>query len=58
MDLGIQHKTALVLASSKGLGKAVAMGYVRLEQAGIGSEIFIKVRDKALKAQVVKMPFA
>jgi len=33
------------------------MGYVATEHAAIGSEIFISIRDKKLKAKVVKPPF-
>jgi aminomethyltransferase len=40
------------------LGKAIGMAYVKLDHANIDSEIFIKVRDKLLKAKVVKVPFA
>lgn len=40
------------------LGKAIGMGYVRKDLAKEGSEIFVIIRDKAVKAQVVKMPFA
>lgn len=40
------------------LGKAIGMGYVRKDLAQEGSEIFVIIRDKAVKAQVVKMPFA
>ena len=40
------------------LGKAIGMGYVKMQVASIGSTIFINVRDKQIKAQVVKMPFA
>jgi aminomethyltransferase len=39
------------------LQKAVGMGYVKTPFADEGSEIFIKVRDKSLKAKVVKFPF-
>lgn len=39
------------------LGKAIGLGYVQTAKAGIGSGIFIKVRDKQLAATVVKMPF-
>jgi aminomethyltransferase len=39
------------------LGKGVAMGYVQTPYSTPGSEIFIKVRNKLLKAQVVKPPF-
>ncbi|MCK9616284.1 MAG: glycine cleavage system aminomethyltransferase GcvT [Lentimicrobiaceae bacterium] len=37
--------------------KAIGMGYVKIGFAAEGSEIFIKIRDKALKAVVVKFPF-
>lgn len=40
------------------LGKAIGMGYVRKDLAQEGSEIFVIIRDKAVKAQVVKMPVA
>lgn len=39
------------------LQKGIGMGYVTPEFAKAGTEIFVKVRDKALKAQVVKIPF-
>lgn len=39
------------------LQKAVGLGYVTVEHASQDSEIYIKVRDKALKAKVVKTPF-
>ncbi|MBP7919775.1 MAG: hypothetical protein KAZ39_02735, partial [Parabacteroides sp.] len=33
------------------------MGYVKPEFAKVGTEIFIKVRNRSLKATVVKTPF-
>lgn len=39
------------------LGIGIGLGYVATESAGTGSEIFIEVRGKLLKAQVVKTPF-
>ena len=39
------------------LSKGIGLGYVQIEQAYIDSEIFIDVRDKSLKAKVVKLPF-
>jgi aminomethyltransferase len=39
------------------LGKAIGMGYIDVKHAALGTELFIKVRDKALKAKVVKIPF-
>ncbi|WP_026463966.1 glycine cleavage system aminomethyltransferase GcvT [Adhaeribacter aquaticus] len=42
---------------SPSLGKGVGMGYVQIPYSAVGTEIYIKVRNKSLKAQVVKMPF-
>lgn len=42
---------------SPSLGKAIGMGYVDTNYAGIDNEIFIKVRQTLLKARIVKMPF-
>ncbi|MBL7766804.1 MAG: glycine cleavage system aminomethyltransferase GcvT [Chitinophagaceae bacterium] len=42
---------------SPSLGKAIGLGYVATSHAAIGSEICIEVRDKLLKAKVVKLPF-
>ncbi len=39
------------------LSKGIGMAYVKTANAAAGSEIFISVRDKKLKAQVVKAPF-
>jgi aminomethyltransferase len=39
------------------LQKGIAMGYVPLAYSKTGTEVFIKVRDKLLKAMVVKTPF-
>ncbi len=39
------------------LEKGIGMGYVPQELAKPGSEIFLEVRGKLLKAKVVKMPF-
>lgn len=43
---------------SPSLGKAIGMGYVRTANAAIGSDIYIKVRDKLLQAKVSKIPFS
>jgi aminomethyltransferase len=42
---------------SPNLSKGIGMGYVETSQSTVGSEIFISIRDKSLKAQIVKMPF-
>jgi aminomethyltransferase len=39
------------------LGKGIGLGYVRVDHAGLDSEIWVEVRDKSLKAKVVKLPF-
>lgn len=38
------------------LGIGIGLGYVTMEHAAPGSEIFIDIRGKALKAQVSKLP--
>lgn len=40
------------------LNKAIGMAYLRKDFATEGSDVFVMIRDKAVKAQVVKMPFA
>jgi aminomethyltransferase len=42
---------------SPSLNKAIGMGYVKTEFAKPDSEIFISIRDKAIKAKVTKLPF-
>ena len=42
---------------SPSLGKGIGLGYVQSAYSAPGSEIFIKVRNKSIKAQVVKLPF-
>lgn len=43
---------------SPSLQKAIGMGYVNIEHASLDNEIYIAVRDKQLKAKVVKFPFS
>lgn len=43
---------------SPSLQKAIGMGYVATAHAALDTDIFIAVRDKLLKAKVVKVPFA
>lgn len=42
---------------SPSLGKAIGMAYVQKPNDKEGTEVFVMVRDKGLKAKVVKMPF-
>lgn len=51
----IGHVTSGTMGPS--VKKAIGMGYVTPEYAKTGSEIYISIREKALKATVVKMPF-
>lgn len=39
------------------LNKAVGLGYVTVDHAGLDSEIFIDIRNTPVKARVVKAPF-
>ncbi len=70
IDKGIpRHEYEICDADGKGIGhvtsgtmgpsvkNGVGMGYVRPEFAKEGSEVYIKIRDKILKAKVVKFPF-
>jgi aminomethyltransferase len=40
---------------SPSLSRGIGMGYVSTNH--VGSEIFISIRDKAVKAEIVKLPF-
>jgi aminomethyltransferase len=42
---------------SPSLNKAIGMGCVKTEHSKTDSEIFIEIRDKQIKAKVVKVPF-
>ena len=42
---------------SPSLQKAIGLGYVAVEHSAFNSEIYVEVRDKLLKAKVVKVPF-
>ena len=70
MEMGIsRHGYPIVDASGNIIGevtsgtmapslkKPVGMGYVPTALSKEGSEIFVKIRDKSLKAKVVKFPF-
>jgi len=70
IDRGVPRKDyEIVDAEGKAIGivtsgtmgptvkKGIGMGYVSSEFSKVGSEIFIQVRKKQLKAQVVKLPF-
>lgn len=40
------------------LGKPIAMGYLNSNYSTIGTQVYVKVRDKLLIAKVAKIPFA
>jgi aminomethyltransferase len=42
---------------SPSMGKAIGLGYVSTNYSSIGSKIYVKVREKNLEAEVVKLPF-
>lgn len=42
---------------SPSMKKAIGLGYVQISHAAIDSEIFVVIRDKKIKAKVVKLPF-
>lgn len=42
---------------SPSLKKSIGLGYVNIDFSKVGTEIFINIRDKKVKAQVVKTPF-
>ena len=42
---------------SPSLNKPIGMGYVKTEFSKPDSEIYVLIRDKKIKAKVVKMPF-
>jgi aminomethyltransferase len=42
---------------SPSLNKAIGLGYVRVDYASPGSEIFVEIRNQPVKAVVVKTPF-
>jgi len=70
IDRGIpRHDYKVIDANGKEIGKvtsgtqgptvkkAIGLAYVTLDHAAIDSEIFIEIRDKGVKAKVVKFPF-
>jgi len=62
-DYEIQNKDGEIIGrvtsgtQSPTLQKAIAMGYVNKDYSKIGTDIYIKIRDRNLLAKVVKMPF-
>ena len=54
---GAEIGTVTSGTQSPSLQKAIGMGYIKTDLAKEGTEIFINIRDKAIKANVVKVPF-
>jgi len=44
-------------SESPSTGKLIGMGYVPADKSTSGQEIFIDIRDRLIKAVVVKLPF-
>jgi aminomethyltransferase len=42
---------------SPSLGEAIGMGYVAAEHSAKGSEVYISIRNKAIRATVTRIPF-
>ena len=42
---------------SPSLQKSIGMGYVKKEYAKVSSNIFIEIRNKSIRAKIVKFPF-
>lgn len=70
VDRGIpRHDYAILDAEGNNIGivtsgtmspsmkKAIGLGYVTIENSKVDSDIFIEVRNKSIKAKVVKLPF-
>ena len=36
---------------------AIGLGYVSVEYAKLDTDIYVEIRDKGIKARVVKLPF-
>lgn len=47
--------TSGTMSPSMKLG--IGLGYVSIENAALDQEIFIEIREKGVKAKVVKLPF-
>lgn len=54
-DTKIGHVTSGTM--SPVLNKGIGMGYVAQEYAAIGTQIFVKIRNKSVPAEIVKIPF-
>lgn len=55
---GNQIGTVTSGTQSPSLAKGIGLGYVNMEYAALDTEIFIQIRNSAIKAKVVKLPFS
>ena len=39
------------------ISKGIGMGYVAKEYSAFGTQVFIKIRNKIIAAEIVKLPF-
>ena len=39
------------------LNKGIGMGYIAKEYSAFGTQVFVKIRNKAIPAEVVRVPF-
>jgi aminomethyltransferase len=42
---------------SPSLNKGIGMGYIAKEYSAFGTQVYVKIRNKAIPAEVVRMPF-
>lgn len=54
---GLQIGTVTSGTQSPTLKKSIGLGYVNLDQAAEGNEIYIQIRNNQVKAKIVKPPF-
>lgn len=56
LKISFRHKVTSG-TQSPSLNKGIGLGYVSIDNAAIGTEIFISIRGKNTKAKVVNIPF-
>jgi aminomethyltransferase len=39
------------------LNKGIGMGYIAKEYSAFGTQVFVKIRNKSIPAEVVRVPF-
>lgn len=70
IDRGIPRKDYIIVNSSgnkignvtsgtmsPSLKKGIGLGYIDINEVKVGNEVYLEVRNKILKAQIVKLPF-